>query len=136
MTSSDESLLAVRTNADEADTGSSQFFEAFEVGFGQRREVGELPDATEILLPALVGFVNRDAGGQIGGGARRVVDGLAAQGVGGANLDGVQATSTESSQPQRRARPVVAPNSRPMLCSMSPMASFSVTKGPLPTRVV
>ena len=35
-----------------------------------------------------------------------------------------------------RARPVVAPNSRPMPCSISPMMASSVGKGPSPTRVV
>jgi len=46
-------------------------------------------------------------------------------------------TSTMSSQPQRRLRPVVAPNSWPTRWIRSPISSASsVTKGPLPTRVV
>ncbi len=42
----------------------------------------------------------------------------------------------KSSQPQRRARPVVLPNSWPCLRSISPsLLNNSVGKGPLPTRV-
>ena len=44
--------------------------------------------------------------------------------------------ATASNQPQRRGRPVVAPNSRPMACSMSAISAFSVGSGPSPTRVV
>src|SRR6201996_6160538 len=45
-------------------------------------------------------------------------------------------SATPSIQPQRRGRPVVAPNSLPTLRSSSPVASSSsVGKGPLPTRV-
>src|SRR5690606_37937225 len=46
-------------------------------------------------------------------------------------------TTTASNQPQRRARPVVAPNSFPS--SLTPPASGlsnSLGRGPLPTRVV
>ena len=42
-----------------------------------------------------------------------------------------------SNQPQRRGRPVVAPNSLPRLASCLPTASSSsVGNGPEPTRVV
>ena len=45
-------------------------------------------------------------------------------------------SATPSIQPQRRGRPVVAPNSFPLLRNSSPVASSSsVGKGPLPTRV-
>src|SRR5712671_1733973 len=44
--------------------------------------------------------------------------------------------ATESNQPQRRGRPVVAPNSRPMAWSISAIWAFSVGNGPSPTRVV
>ena len=44
--------------------------------------------------------------------------------------------ATKSIHPQRRARPVVAPNSEPILRNSSPVSSNnSVGKGPLPTRV-
>src|SRR5580700_2830886 len=44
--------------------------------------------------------------------------------------------ATPSIQPQRRGRPVVAPNSLPTFRSSSPVASSSsVGKGPPPTRV-
>ncbi len=44
---------------------------------------------------------------------------------------------TRSSQPQRRGRPVVAPNSEPSSRSRSPAAPVSsVGNGPPPTRVV
>ena len=44
---------------------------------------------------------------------------------------------TASNQPVRRDRPVVTPNSWPMLRSRSPSSSSSsVGNGPLPTRVV
>src|ERR1043166_3758903 len=46
-------------------------------------------------------------------------------------------TTTPSNQPQRRGRPVVAPNSLPSLRTRSDnSASNSVGSGPLPTRVV
>ena len=46
-------------------------------------------------------------------------------------------TTTASNQPQRRGRPVVAPNSSPSARSRSPSASVSsVGNGPPPTRVV
>ena len=45
--------------------------------------------------------------------------------------------ATKSNHPQRRDRPVVAPNSFPTLPIVSPSSSkSSVGKGPLPTRVV
>src|SRR3954454_5023755 len=45
--------------------------------------------------------------------------------------------TTESNQPQRRSRPVVAPTSPPCLRRDSPLASnSSVGKGTDPTRVV
>src|SRR5881628_3284518 len=44
--------------------------------------------------------------------------------------------ATKSIQPQRRGRPVVAPNSAPILRNSSPVSSkSSVGKGPLPTLV-
>ena len=43
-------------------------------------------------------------------------------------------TSTASNHPQRRARPVVEPNSLPIPCSKCPSVPSSVTKGPPPTR--
>src|ERR1043165_649018 len=46
-------------------------------------------------------------------------------------------TTTASNHPQRRARPVVAPNSLPSLRTRSPISSsISVGSGPAPTRVV
>src|SRR5712671_4337763 len=46
-------------------------------------------------------------------------------------------TTTRSSQPQRRGRPVVEPNSLPRLRSSSPsLPRDSVGNGPLPTLVV
>src|SRR6185312_7761581 len=46
-------------------------------------------------------------------------------------------TTTASNQPQRRGRPVVAPNSLPNLRTTAPNgSSSSVGSGPLPTRVV
>src|SRR3954463_12372628 len=46
-------------------------------------------------------------------------------------------TTRASNQPQRRARPVVAPNSLPSLrTSLCSGSSSSVGSGPLPTRVV
>src|SRR3954471_18148786 len=44
--------------------------------------------------------------------------------------------ATESYQPQRRGRPVVAPNSRPIACSISATVASSVGNDPSPTRVV
>src|SRR3990172_271350 len=44
--------------------------------------------------------------------------------------------ATKSSQPQRRGRPVVEPNSTPVVLNVSPIESLSsVGKGPLPTLV-
>src|SRR5437773_730093 len=46
-------------------------------------------------------------------------------------------TNNASYQPQRRARPVVAPNSFPWHCNTEPVSSLnSDGNGPLPTRVV
>ena len=46
-------------------------------------------------------------------------------------------TTSASNQPQRRGRPVVAPNSPPTVRSFSPSSSnSSVGNGPSPTRVV
>src|SRR6266568_4490119 len=46
-------------------------------------------------------------------------------------------TTTASNQPQRRGRPVVAPNSSPSSRIFSPRGGgASVGRGPLPTRVV
>ena len=46
-------------------------------------------------------------------------------------------SATASNQPQRRRRPVVAPNSCPRLERYSPTSSVSsVGNGPPPTRVV
>src|SRR6476659_7980931 len=46
-------------------------------------------------------------------------------------------TTTASNHPQRRGRPVVAPNSPPRVRTRSDMAtSISVGRGPAPTRVV
>ena len=45
-------------------------------------------------------------------------------------------SATRSSQPQRRGRPVVVPNSPPASRSASPISSSSsVGNGPAPTRV-
>src|SRR5690606_20972104 len=44
--------------------------------------------------------------------------------------------ATKSNQPQRRGRPVEAPNSKPVFLICSPVSSSSsVGKGPFPTRV-
>ena len=49
----------------------------------------------------------------------------------------VYRTTTRSSQPQRRARPVVTPTSCPIRCSSAPISHVSsVGKPPPPTRVV